>query len=680
MLQAIFARAMVALAAAAMFPALLPAQKQSKPIDPANLDTTCSACQDFYAYANGGWMKRNEIPADKPMYGSFHELQDQNFEALRAVLEEAAKIARTTKDPDQRKLGLFYGTCMDSTAIEAAGIRPLAVELGRIAAIRNRKDTERQLARLHRQLVTAGFFFHSTADSKRSERTIAEIYQSGLGLPDRDYYVKADSASESLRREYVTHVTRMLRLMGDDSAAAARAARQIMELETALARASMTQEAQRDPEAVYHLHSLSELRRAAPAFGWDAYFRELGLPPPAEVNVAQPGFLRTTDSLLGAAPPDQWRAYLRWQLLSTAAPFLASPFVNEAFRFNSTVLQGTVEQQPRWKRCLQYTDNFMGEILGQAYVKRHFTPEAKARALEMVRNVQAEFRARLTRLTWMSQVTKDKAYRKLDAIVNRIGYPDKWRDYSKLEVEPVVFATNVSRAAAFEADRGFAKVGKPTDRTEWGMTPPTVNASYSPSLNVITFPAGIMQPPFFDPKADDAVNYGGMGAVIGHEITHGFDDQGRQFDARGNLSGWWDSTDNREFTARAAVMERQASQFTAIDTLRMNGKLTLGENIADLGGLLIAHGAYRRSLEGKPEPAPIDGLTGDQRFFLAWAQIWRSNIRPEFARLLVTVDPHGAAAFRTNGPMSNMPAFAQAFGCRQGDPMVRADSVRVQIW
>ena len=445
--------ALVRLAPLAMLaaPTLLAAQMQSKPLDPANMDTTCSACQDFYRYANGSWIKRNPIPGDKPMWSSFHELQDQNFAALREVLDAAAKDARTTKDADQRKLGLFYGSCMDSTAIEAAGIKPLAGDLGRIAAIRNRKQTETELARLHRQFVSAGFFFHSTPDAKKSERTIAEIYQSGLGLPDRDYYLKTDSASESLRAQYVDHVARILRLAGDDSAASARAAAQVMELETALAKASMTQEAQRDPEAVYHLHSLAELKRAAPAFGWDAYFKELGMTGPAQVNVAQPVFLKTVDSLLASAPVEQWRTYLRWRLLDTASPFLSSPFVNESFRFNSTVLQGTAEQQPRWKRCLQFTDGFMGEILGQAYVKKHFTPEAKARALEMVRNIQAEFRARLAQLTWMGESTKEKAYRKLDAIVNRIGYPDKWRDYSKLEVQPTTFFTNVARAAAFEA-------------------------------------------------------------------------------------------------------------------------------------------------------------------------------------------------------------------------------------
>jgi putative endopeptidase len=401
---------------------------------------------------------------------------------------------------------------------------------------------------------------------------------------------------------------------------------------------------------------------------------------PAEINVAQPGFLRAVDSLVTAVPVQDWRAYLRWQLLAAAAPALPAGFVNESFRFNGTVLQGIAQPKPRWKRCLQLTDNMLGDLLGEAYVRKHFSPEAKARALAMVRNIQAEFRQRLNALSWMSEGTKAKAYRKLDAIVNRIGYPDKWLDYSALEVKREPFAANLKRASRFAARRDLAKVGKPTDRTEWGMTPPTVNASYNPSLNVITFPAGILQPPFFDPQADDAVNYGGMGAVIGHEITHGFDDQGRQFDADGNLSGWWDSTDNREFNRRAEVMERQAGAYVAIDTLKVNGKLTLGENIADLGGLLIAYGAYRRSLEGKPEPAAIDGLSGDQRFFLGWAQIWRSRYRDEFARLLVAVDPHGPNAYRTNGPLSNMPEFARAFGCGPGDPMARSDQDRVQIW
>ena len=656
------------------------AQQQTRPLDPANLDTTCAPCRDFFRFANGGWLARTELPGDRPLWGSFSELQDRNFEALKEVLTEAAADARSTGDPDLRKLGLFYGSCMDSTRVEREGLRPLAAELGRIDAMRSPADVQREIARLQQQQVNVGFSLHSTPDAKRSRRTIAEIWQAGLGLPDRDYYVKTDSASEATRRAYVDHVARMFRLSGSDSAASAASAARVMTLETALARASMTREAQRDPESVYHLTSAAALERQAPSISWDAYFQELRLQPPSAVNVAQPRFLAAMDSLLNAAPAGAWRDYLRWRLLATAAPALSSPFVAESFRFNSTVLQGVQEMRPRWRRCVVATDESMGEILGQAFVEKYFTPEAKARALEMVGNIREEFRDRLERLTWMSDATKAKAFRKLDAIVEKIGYPERWRDYSALQAGDVPYVLNLFDANRFEVRRDLAKVGHPTDRTEWGMTPPTVNASYNPSFNAITFPAGILQPPFFDPHADDAVNYGGMGAVIGHEITHGFDDEGRQFDAEGNLSGWWDSTDTRAFNERARVLERQAGDYVEVDTLRVNGKLTLGENIADLGGLLIAHGAYRRSLEGKPAPARIDGLTGDQRFFLGWAQIWRTKIRPEFARMLLTVDPHGPAAFRVNGPLANMPAFAKAFGCGAGDPMVRGDSERVQIW
>lgn len=655
-------------------------QAPNTPLDPSNRDTTCSACEDFYRWANGGWISRTPIPADQPWWSSFHELQDRNFNDLRALLDQTAAQAKTTSDPDARRLGLFYATCMDSSAVEAAGIRPLAPELGRIAAIRDRPQLQAVIARLQGRGVDVGFLYHSTPDAKQSGRTIAEIYQAGLGLPEREYYFKPDSGSEAIRRQYVDHIGRTLRLAGADSATAAGAAGSVMELETALARASMTLEQQRDPEAVYHLTTADELERSAPGFRWAEYFRTRKSGRPAVLNVAQPDFLRVVDSLVTGAPLELWRAYLRWRLLDAMAPSLSTPFANESFRFNGTILQGVKVQRPRWKRCLAFADNGMGEILGRAYVRAYFTPEAKARALAMVRNVQAEFRARLGWLGWMGDETKARANRKLDAMVNRIGYPDRWRDYSTLEVKAEPFATNLMRARAFNAADDLSLIGKPTDRTRWGYSPPTVNASYNPSLNVITFPAGILQPPFFDPRADDAVNYGGMGAVIGHEITHGFDDQGRQFDADGNLSGWWDSTDASAFNARAERLVTQAGEYVVIDSLKVNGKITLGENIADLGGLLIAYGAYRRALAGKPEPAPVDGLTGDQRFFMGWAQIWRSNARPEFARLLLAVDVHGPNAFRVNGPLANMPEFARAFACRPGDPMVRPDSLRVEIW
>jgi putative endopeptidase len=666
--------------AALLPPALAAAQIQTKPLDRANLDTTCAPCKDFYRYANGGWIDRATIPGDQPAWGSFFELQDQNFANLHAVLDEAAAQAKSTTDPNRRKLGLFYGSCMDSSAVEAAGLRPLEPEMRRIAAIKDRAGVVAEVARLHAKQVDVGFNYASTPDAKRSERTIGQVYQAGIGLPDRDYYTKPDSASQALRAQYVDHVARMLRLAGDDSATASRSAKSVMGLETALANASMTQEAQRDPEAIYHLTSTMDLRKLAPSFNWAAYFRDRQGTVPTQVNVGQPDFVRAFDSLLTSVAVADWQSYLRWHLITGAAPALSSAFVNENFRFNGTILQGIKAMRPRWRRCLQATDNAMGEILGQAFVAKYFTPDTKARALEMVKNIQEEFRARMARLTWMSDATKTKAYAKLDAMLDKIGYPDHWRDYSSLQITSGPYVSNLEHARLFESHRDLGKVGKPTDRMEWGMSPPTVNASYNPLFNALTFPAGIMQPPFYDPKADDAVNYGGMGAVIGHEITHGFDDQGRQFDAKGNLSGWWDSTDAKQFNERAEALVKQAGAYIAVDTLRVNGKLTLGENIADLGGLLIAYGAFRRSLESKPEPASIDGFTADQRFFLGWAQIWRGKYRPEYSRLLLAVDVHGPDIFRVNGPMSNIAAFAKAFGCKPGDPMVRAESLKVTIW
>jgi putative endopeptidase len=658
----------------------LSAQSQTKPIDPANMDTTCNPCKDFFRYANGGWLQRTEIPGDQARWGAFSELQEQNYADLKDVLTDAATDASSTKDANRRKLGTFYGTCMDSTTIEAAGTRPLQAELGRISAIHDRPGVEAQIARLHRMGLPAGFVFRSTPDAKQSSRTIAETYQGGLGLPDRDYYTKTDSASQKIQREYLEHVARMLELSGETKATASHSAKAVVQLETALATASMTREAQRDPEAIYHLTTTADLQESTPGFVWSSYLGALGLKGVKEVNVAQPKFMQAFDSLLRTAPVSDWKAYLRWNLISKTASALNSPLVQESFRFNSTTLRGVKEMRPRWKRCLGFTDDAVGEILGQAYVKKNFTPEAKARALEMVRNIRAQMRSRLGALAWMSPETKAKAYSKLDAFINKIGYPDRWRDYARLEARPGPFVNNLLLARRFETERQLRKIGRPTDRTEWGMTPPTVDAYYNAATNEITFPAGIMQPPFFNPKADDAVNYGGMGAVIGHEITHGFDDAGRQYDAQGNLSGWWTDADTKEFNRRAEAVEKQFDNYVAIDTLHVNGKLTLGENIADLGGLLIAHGAYRRSLEGKPEPSPVDGLTGDQRFFLAWAQIWRFETRPEFARLLVNVDPHSPPELRTTGPLSNIPAFARAFGCKPGDPMVRAESERAQIW
>jgi putative endopeptidase len=557
---------------------------------------------------------------------------------------------------------------------------PVRPYLARTAALRSRTALLDEIASLQASGLPVAFRFTADQDDKRSDRIVAVASQGGLGLPDRDHYLRGDSASAALRDKYVAHVGRLLRLAGDDSASAARSAASAMALETALARASMTRTEQRNPDSVYHLMTVAELQRMTPAIRWGRYLGARGVAGVREINVRQPAFFRALDSLMAHAPLDQWRAYLRWQVLHRSAPLLASRFDRENFVFYSATLQGVDRPHPRWKRCVEATDVAIGEILGQAYVRKHFPPEAKVRALEMVKNVRAEMRSRLEHLAWMSDATRRKAYAKLGAIVEKIGYPERWRDYSTLEVVPGDYLGNSRRAAAFEVRRTLGKLGNPVDRGEWGMTPPTVNAYYSASMNEIVFPAGILQPPFFDPNADDAVNYGGMGAVIGHEISHGFDDEGRKYDAQGNLSGWWSDADASEFERRADVVVKQYDGYTAIDTVKVNGKLTLGENIADFAGLTIAYGAYQRSLAARGEPAPIDGFTGDQRFFLGWAQIWRELRRPEYARLLATVDPHAPGEYRVNGPLSNMPEFRKAWGCKPGDPMVRDSTVRAQIW
>ncbi|MDQ3224552.1 MAG: M13 family metallopeptidase, partial [Gemmatimonadota bacterium] len=452
----------------AAFTASLAGQTQVKPIDPANIDTTCAPCKDFFQYANGGWIERSEIPGDLPRWGSFNELQEQNYAALQNVLTEAARGASSTRDPNARKLGTFYGTCMDSAAVEAAGITPIQNELKQIDAIKDRRDVEAAIARLHRIGIPAAFAIRSTPDAKQSSRTIAEVYQAGLGLPDRDYYTKADSASERIRREYIQHIANILRLSGPAGGAAATVAGRIMVLETALANASMTREAQRDPESLYHLTRSADLGKITPRFAWQHYLSSHGLGAIGEINVAQPQFMSTVDSLLTAAPLGDWKAYLRWNIIANTAPALSSAFVKESFRFNSTVLRGVAEMRPRWKRCLTLTDQALGEVLGQAYVRTHFTPEAKERALNMVRNIRAEFRSRLGELSWMTQDTKKKAYAKLESIINKIGYPDTWRDYSGLEARPGPFVSNLLRANTFETARVLKKIGRPTDRTEWG--------------------------------------------------------------------------------------------------------------------------------------------------------------------------------------------------------------------
>ncbi|MDQ6887928.1 MAG: M13 family metallopeptidase [Gemmatimonadota bacterium] len=641
------------------------------------MDTTCAACNDFFNFANGGWLATATIPAEYPAWGAGAELYERNLSSLHSILDELRKPSPGAS-PSDRKVGAFYATCMDSARIESEGVRPLRAELGRINSVATLPLLRDEAARLHRLGVTALFGFSSDQDFKDATKVIGELSQGGLGLPDRDYYLRTDSASAKTRREYLEHIVRLLALGGESTGAATRHAERIMSLETALARASMTLVEQRDPNAIYHRMTRAELQRLTPSFSWSKYLAAVGAPAVTVINVQQPDFFKAMNSLLASIPMDDWKAYLRFHYLDEASRALGSAFVNERFRFRAT-LTGQKEQQPRWKRCLQFTDAALGEALGQAYVQRAFTVQAKARALELVRNLEAALADRLGTLEWMSDSTRRQAQGKLTAFAVKIGYPDRWRDYSALDVRDDAFVSNYLRATEFETARQLAKIGKPVDRAEWGMTPPTVNAYYNPTMNEIVFPAGILQPPYFDPLADDAMNYGAIGSVIGHEMTHGFDDQGRQFDAAGNLRDWWTTGDATTYTQRATLVSNQYDGYVAVDSLRVNGKLTLGENIADLGGLKIAYAAFQKAMAGKPRQV-VGGFTPEQRFFLSFAQAWRAKLRPELLRLVTQTDPHSPNNWRVNGPLSNMPEFFQAFGCKLGDRMVRPEALRAQIW
>ncbi|MDE3057335.1 MAG: M13 family metallopeptidase [Bacteroidota bacterium] len=671
-----FAIAAVSVFAAQMAVAQAPAYHG---LDPKNLDTTVSPCRDFYEFANGGWLKANPIPPEYSRWGSFEELAERNNVQLRQILDEAAVNTSAPKGSIEQKVGDFYSGGMDSAGIEEEGAKPLAPYFERIAAIKNVEELEEEIARLHTEGTNVAFYFFGDQDAKNSTQVIAQVYQGGLGLPDRDYYLKEDERSKKIRDEYVAHVAKMFSLLGDDEATAAQEAKTVMTMETRLAQASMTRVQQRDPNAIYHKMSVKELQSLTPDFSWTRYFDGIHLADRGDVNVAQPDFVKEVDSMLTSVPVADWKVYLRWHLIHDAAAYLSSPFVNESFHFYGTVMNGTKELKPRWKRVLSATNDNIGMALGQLYVAKYFPPEAKARALEMVHNLVAALREHINDAAWMSDTTKKQALHKLDAFTVKIGYPDKWRDYSSLDIDRGPYVLNAIRASEFEFRRSVNKIGKPVDRTEWGMTPPTVNAYYNPTMNEIVFPAGILQPPFFDFQADDAVNYGGMGSVIGHEMTHGFDDEGRQFDADGNLKDWWTPADKEQFKERATKVEKQFDNYVAIDTSHINGKLTLGENIADLGGLNVAYTALENALKGKPRPL-IDGFTPEQRFFLAWAQIWRNNVRPENVRLRLNVDPHSPGKFRAVGPISNMPEFYEAFHCKDGDAMMRAADVRAKIW
>jgi putative endopeptidase len=650
--------------------------QQTHGLSSSDMDTSVNACQDFFHYADGGWIKAHPIPPEYPRWGTFNALAEENRDRLRGILDGLAARTDLAPGSNERKLADLWHSCMDEKAVEAAGITPIEPELARIAAIKTPADLQSEVARLQAEGVSVMFGFGSEQDRKNSEDMIAGLRQGGLGLPDRDYYLNEDARSKEIRDKYAVHVAKMLELLGDDAAAAKAEAGTVMAIETELAKLSMTRVERRNPDKTYHRMTPAELAKLAPDFDWTAYFTREQTPKIVAINVAQPEFIGGLDALLAKFGIDQWKAYLRWHLVSDAAPYLSSPFVNESFAFRGKVMQGTEKLQDRWMRCVASVDGEIGFALGHLYVDRYFPPEAKKEADQLVHNLIAALREDISTLDWMSPATRKAAITKLDAFTPKIGYPDKWRDYTKYVVKADDYAGNVLRGEEFEFHREIDKIGKPVDRTEWGMTPQTVNAYYNPSKNEIVFPAGILQPPFFDPKADPAVNYGAIGAVIGHEMTHGFDDQGRKFDAHGNLKDWWTPEDAKRYNERAACVEKQFQAYEVQPGLHENGKLVLGESIADLGGLTIAHKAYEMSLGGAKPPV-IDGRTADQRFFLAFARVWAGSARPEYEQLAVRVDPHPAPQFRAIGAPSNMPAFAAAFGCKPGDPMVRTDVCKI---
>jgi len=646
------------------------AHTNERGLDSRNFDPAARACTDFFQYANGGWLKSNPIPPAYAAWSLDDEINERNRAILKRVLEDAAAHAGT-------RIGDFYFAAMDVAGIERAGTTPLQDDLAAIAAVRTPADVSALIAAWQRRGEAVLFELEAKPDLRNAQHAIAYAGQGGLGLPDRDYYLRDDARSRRLLHQYRAHIARMLRLLGDADAQTESA--WVLELETRLARASLDRVSLREPLNSYHLHTLAEADKRTPLFSWSGFFRLAGRGDIEQFSLAQPDFFAAFDLALSEVPVSHWQAWLRWRLLDARAPYLSKPFVDADFAFHGAVLQGARQMLPRWKRVIASADLAIGELLGEAYVARTFPPQAKQRALDLVGNLKTALRARIAALPWMSEATKRAAYAKLETLVAKIGYPDHWRDYAKLEVSRGSYLVNMRNAAAFEAQRQFDKMDRAVDRNDWDMTPQTINAYYNPSGNEIVFPAAQLLPPYFDFAADDALNYGGIGSVIGHELLHAFDDEGSQFDANGNLANWWSDDDRAAFETRTAKLAEQFDAYAPAEELHINGKLTLGENIADLGGLLVAYDAFKLTEQGKSN-ARIDGLAADQRFFLAFAQAWRTAQRPAQLRLQLQADEHAPAKFRVNGALGNVPAFAQAFACKPGDAQVRAAPALVEIW
>ncbi|PYY04209.1 MAG: M13 family peptidase [Acidobacteria bacterium] len=644
-----------------------------------NLDKTADPCVDFYQYACGNWLKKTQIPADQPEWVSFTELYERNLVTERNILEKAS-AGGPNRGPIDQKIGDYYGACMDEKAADAKGLGPLKPELERVAAVKDKGALIDAIAHAHLVGPNPLFNFYTAPDLHNADLVIAYIDQGGLTLPDRNYYIKEDDPKMvEMRKRLVEYATQMFTLAGQSARQAADSAQTIFEIETALAKASMDRTLRRDPKNRDHKMTRDAAISLAPDFYLARYFTDMATPSFSELNVSNPEFFKQVNDVVESEPLDRLKTYVEWHMLNAAAPWLSELFVDTNFRFQQA-LTGQAEIQARWKRCVDATDGALGEALGQRYVEETFGPEGKQRMLKMVDELEKALDEDIRQLPWMSEATKKQAKLKLVAIRNKIGYPDVWRDYSKLSIQPGDLVGNFLRANEFESRRQIAKIGKPLDRKEWGMTPPTVNAYYSGSRNEIVFPAGILEPPFFDKKMDDAVNFGGIGLVIGHELTHGFDDQGRKFDPQGNLRDWWTDQDGKEFEKRASCVADEYGNFVAVDELKLNGKLTLGENTADNGGARIALMALLNTIaqdkSGKAADK-IDGYTPEQRFFLGFGRVWCEKRRPEYSRMLVNVDPHSPGRYRVNGVVENMPEFQKAWGCKAGQPMVRENACRV---
>jgi putative endopeptidase len=639
------------------------------------LDKNLDPCADFYAYSCGKWRAQNPVPGDRASWGRFDQLQEQGEYLQRTILEKYS-ANDPKRSASEQKIGDYYSSCMDESAIEAAGLKPLQGEFSSIQALHSRQEFAQQVVRLQREGIGVLFGFGSDQDYKDATQVIAEADQGGMALPDRDYYLKEDAQSVELRRQYLVHVQNMFALLGDSPATAASEAKSVMGIETALAKGALDLTSRRDPKNTYHRMGTQQLLALSPAFDWNAYLQGTGAPSTQVLNVTEPDFFRHLDGALNTISLDDWKIYLRWHLLHANAALLPAKFRNENFDFFGKKLYGTREPAPRWKRCVRATNGDLGEALGQKYVEATFGADGKQRMLKMVQSLERSLGDDIDHLSWMSPETKKQARIKLAAISNRIGYPDQWRDYGALRITRADAIGNSLRANQFEFERQLNKIGRPVDRNDWPYPPQTVDASYNPQLNNVTFPAGILQPPFFDKQADDAMNFGSIGGAIGHELTHGFDDEGSQFDAQGNLRDWWTEQDKKEFEKRTQCVADEYSGFTVVGDVKLNGRLSLGENVADNGGMRVAYMAWLSTLAGK-QPAPVEGLTAQQRFFLGWANVWCENDTDESLRAGAQTDPHSTAQARINGVMVNMPEFREAYHCRADAPMVSKNACGV---